>query len=210
MLKNVIFGVYKKLQSGLFNSMEITATLEHPAQARISQEIKVPIKEKLSFPVEAVVTLDTTVSTIVNVPLDLNLDQHDVEMSHLAIEVDQDVLIDDHIEIDVSQLLDSLVDLDKLWVERLKKALPIHKKAKLNIQQPIRIKGTLTPQIRNLNLHLKKTFELSVAVPIKQAFPIRTTALVDLNSEISTLIDSPVAVSLEGPLSIKLLDITIK
>ncbi len=210
MLKNAILEVYLWLQSGLFNHMEITASLEHPVQARISQEIKVPIKEKLAVPVEAIVSLDTTVNTVVDVPLDLKLDQDDLEMSQLAIEVDQDILVDDEIEIDMGQLLDSLVDLDKTWVERLKKALPIHKKAKLKIQQPLRIKGTLSPKISTLNLHLKKTLVLDLTVPIKQTFPIKTTASVDLDSDIITTIDSPVAVALERPLSIKLLDITLK
>jgi hypothetical protein len=189
----------------ILQKFELSTRIEYPADVEIRHQLKVPIKEHLTLPVSASVRLDTVVHSKVEVPLELDLKETDLMIDTMSIAVDQKVMIQDEIELDVKELLDSLVDLDKVWVERLQKSLPLKKNAKLKVNQPVRIIGTLNPKIQHFNLKVKTDLHLDLAVPINQEVKVQGMASVNINNEISAPIQTVIPVSLEQPIKVKIL-----
>lgn len=193
----------------LLQKFELTTQLEYPASVAIRHELKVPLREKLIVPVDAKVKINTIVHSTVNIPLELTLSEKDLGIDTLSIEVDQQMMIEDELELDVKDLLDSMVDLDKSWVDRLRNSLPLKKKAKLKINQPLRIKGRLTPHVRGVNIKLKKDISVTLDVPINQEVQAKGEATVTLIKEVSAPINASVPVILDQPIKIKILGLKL-
>ena len=189
----------------ILQKFELSTRIEYPASVQINQELKVPVKESFLVPVEARVRMDTVVHSHVEIPLELELTEADLAIDTMAIAVDQNVMIQDDIEINMKDLLDSIVDVDKVWLDRLRHTLPLKKTAKIRVHQPVRITGSLNPKVGHLNIKLKKTVKLDVAVPINQEVSVQGTASVKLDQEIVAPIQAAVPVTLDQPINVKIL-----
>lgn len=203
-------GFWQTTLHWLLDGYQVIARLEDKLTISINQLIKVPVHETLSVPITADIAVDTVVKTTVDLPLEIHMNAEDLGITAMEIKIDDQVYIDDTIEVDVSALMDSMIDIDSKWRDELKSVLPLQKTAKIQVKQPLRIQGTIKPSFGPIELKLKKNLTLDLAVPIKQRMTAKGEAAVKLEQDIEVPMLRALPITLSTPVKVDIKNVTLK
>ncbi len=164
---------------GKLENWVMVARLADTFSVLIKQDVRVPLKTQLTIPIKADVMIDTVIETRIDVPLELTLDKQSLQLEQLDIVLDETLHIEDTVTVDLNIPLDSTVKAYNLVNVPVEGTLPL--KLNVPINQEIRVKGSLRPQVRSFSIPLKTRVSVPVAVPIKQKISIEADVTVNLD-----------------------------
>lgn len=181
-LKSVARSAIQKVES-----LIITARLTEKFKVKIKQTVSVPLRADLTLPICADIFVDTVIDATVDIPLEFNLDQTTLGLEKLDIVIDETIHIKDTIELALQVPLDSTIKAYHLVNVPVGGNLPLN--LKIPLDQSIAIKGHLHPRIVNFSVPFKKTITVPIQVPVKQKISIRADVLVALDHSLRVPLD---------------------
>lgn len=199
-LTNFANDARRKLENLVF-----VAKLAEKFDVSVKQQLKIPLHGQLKIPIKAEILLDTVIETLVDVPLDITLDQTSLQLDQLEVEIDDVLHIKDVVHVNAQLPVESTIKAYQLVDVPITANLPI--KLAVPLDQQIRVRGKLRPNLQKFSIPLKKIIRLPVHVPIKQTLPIEAEVTVSLDHTLNVPFEETITLAPGSTLKIALKDI---